>query len=135
MNTSTRNRATHATPRPAARLALGLLALVHAAVPAAGAIAGAWAADSLLGPGVTGPARVACLALAAVLTLAAVDRTVTDLTDRAHRRTYGLVHGPRSWSCEDCETRITARRWTPYEAAAFEAHVSDPAAHDCTAKP
>ncbi|MFD4020635.1 hypothetical protein [Streptomyces sindenensis] len=135
MNTSTRSHTPHATPRPTARFALALIALAQAAVPAAGAIAGAWAADSLLGQGVTGPARVACLALAAVLTLTAVDRTVIDLTDQTHRRTYGLVHGPRSWSCEDCGTRITARRWTPYEAAAFEAHVSDPAAHDCTTKP
>ncbi|MFF5809087.1 hypothetical protein [Streptomyces sp. NPDC012746] len=134
LTTTTRNRVTHTITRGKARAGLVALALVHTLAAPAAAVAGAWFAELHLTDGMTGMGRVVVLALAAVLALSAVDRTVTGWTERAHRHMYGRVHGPRSWSCADCGTQITARRWTPYDAATFETFLADPLAHGCDGK-
>ncbi|MEH0424749.1 hypothetical protein [Streptomyces sp. B21-083] len=131
MNTSTRNNVVHTITASSARLRLLGLGAVHMLVPAAASLAAAWFVEQQLADDVRGFARVACIVVAGIVALAAVDRTVTDLTEGAHRLAYGRLNGPRSWSCEDCGRTITARLWTPYEAAAFEAHLADPKAHDC----
>ncbi|MER7316263.1 hypothetical protein [Streptomyces halstedii] len=131
MNTSTRNNVAHTIPANSARLLLFIVGAVQMLVPAAAALAAAWFIEQQLADDVRGFARVACIVVAGIVALAAVDRTVTDLTEGAHRLAYGRLNGPRSWSCEDCGRTITARLWTPYEAAAFEAHLADPKAHDC----
>ena len=132
---SIRNRFMHAMTRPAARVGLVALGAVHTVVPLLDALAGAWFADRYLAANVTGAERVAYLAVAAVVALAAVDRTVCDATRRVHQGVHARVYGPRTWSCEDCGAYITAARWTPAEAAVFEEHLADPAAHGCNPAP
>lgn len=130
MKTGTRTKAlANAIPLGTARLRLLILGLVQIVVPAVAALAAAWVVEPQLAA--AGFARVACLVLAVVLALSAVDSLVTTATEGAYRRAYGRVHGPRSWSCEDCAREIRAHEWTPWEAAAFEAHLSDPRAHNC----
>ncbi|MGW2227473.1 hypothetical protein [Streptomyces formicae] len=134
MNTSTRNRVVHTIPAGAARLRLLAIGAANTLVPLAVAVAAAWFAEVQLADDLHGVTRIGWLVVVAVIGLSAADSLMHDATERAYRHAYGRIHGPRSWSCEDCGTHITARRWTPYDAAAFEALVSDPAAHDCTAK-
>ncbi|MDJ0345546.1 hypothetical protein QMK19_33920 [Streptomyces sp. H10-C2] len=131
MNTSSQSNVLHTIPAASARLLLLGLGLVHVAAAPAAALGAAWLLDAQLADHVRGFARVAYIVVVAIVALAAVDRTVTDLTEPAHRLAYGRLNGPRTWSCEDCGRTIAARLWTPYEAAAFEAHLADPAAHDC----
>jgi hypothetical protein len=131
VKTETRSRGAHPIPLGAARAALLTLGLVRAAVPAVAAVAAARGVETQLADSFHGLGRVAFLVLAAVVALSAVDSVVTELTERPYRLAYGRVHGPRSWSCEDCGREITARQWTPYDAAVFEAHLADPAAHHC----
>ncbi|MFI7142871.1 hypothetical protein ACIBQ5_35770 [Streptomyces massasporeus] len=131
MKTETRNRVAHTIPLRTARAGLLALGLVRAAVPAVAAVAAARVVETQLADHVHGLGRVAFLVLAAVVALFAIDSAVTELTERPYRRAYGRVHGPRSWSCEDCGREITARQWTPSDAAVFEAHLADPAAHHC----
>ncbi|MGN9821907.1 hypothetical protein ACTMUQ_42345 [Streptomyces sp. SD11] len=131
MNTSARNYVLHTITANSARLRLLGLGAVRMLVPAAAALGAAWLIEGQLADDVRGFARVAWIVIAGVVALAAADRMVTDLTERAHRLAYGRLNGPRSWSCEDCGRTITARLWTPYEAAAFEAHLADPQAHGC----
>ncbi|MET9934619.1 MULTISPECIES: hypothetical protein [unclassified Streptomyces] len=133
LNTSPRNRATHTITRGKARAGLTVLSLVHTLAPVAAAVAGGWFAQLYLAHGM-GAHRPVIVVLSAVLALSVVDRTVTGWTENAHRLMYGRIHGPRSWSCDNCRTRITARRWTPYDAATFEALLADPLAHDCGAR-
>ncbi len=130
MKTETRKNVVDATPLGTARLRLLALGLVRTAVPALAAVAAAWAVEPQLNA--DGFARVAYLALVAVIALSAVDNALVNATERAYRRAYGRVHGPRSWSCEDCGRQITAREWTPFDAVAFETHLADPRAHGCT---
>ncbi|GHH56167.1 hypothetical protein [Streptomyces candidus] len=131
MNTSTRNNVVHTITANSARLRLVGLGAVQVLVPSAAALAAAWFIEQQLAHDVRGFTRVAYIVLAGIAALSAADGTVTDLTERAQRLAYGRLNGPRSWSCEDCGRAIYARRWTPYEAAAFEAHLADPKAHDC----
>ncbi|WP_137235512.1 hypothetical protein [Streptomyces sp. BPSDS2] len=130
MMTKTRNTVVHPIPLGTARLRLLALGLARTAVPPLVAVVAAWAIAPQLNA--DGPARVAYLVLVAVVALSAVDNTLTNATERTYRRAYGRVHGPRSWSCEDCGHQITAREWTPYDAAVFETHLADPRAHGCT---
>ncbi|MGW2456772.1 hypothetical protein ACWCTA_36415 [Streptomyces sp. NPDC001704] len=130
MKTETRNDVVHTIPLGTARLRLLVLGLVRTAVPPLAALAVARVVEPQLNA--DGFARLAYLVLAAILALSAVDNVLTNATDRAYRRAYGRVHGPRSWSCEDCGRQITAREWTPFDAAAFETHLADPRAHGCT---
>lgn len=130
-----RHRITGALARPAVRVGLVALGIGQAAVPLAGAIVGALFADRYLAAHVTGGERLAYIAVAAVVVLAAVDRTVSDATHRLYQRVYASVYGPRTWSCEDCGAAITAERWSPGDALVFEQHLADPAAHGCNPAP
>lgn len=114
------------------RLGLAMLGAVGLAAPLAAAIGGAWFTEAQLADDVTGAARVAYVAVAAVVALAAVDSIVCNATRGLYRRLYASIHGPRTWSCEDCGASINADRWTPDEAATFEELLADPAAHRCT---
>lgn len=130
MKTETRNNVVHTIPLGTARLRLLVLGLVRTAVPPLAALAVARVIEPQLNA--DGFARLAYVVLAAIVALSAVDNVLTNATERAYRRAYGRVHGPRSWSCEDCGRQITAREWTPFDAAAFETHLADPRAHGCT---
>lgn len=129
----TRNRIAHTISRPATRAGLLALNVTRTAVPILAALLGAGVIEQQLAPDVTGLARVAYIALAAIVTGFAVDSAVSDLTDRAHRRLHARVYGQRSWWCEACGASITAHHWDTYDAAVFEQHLADPAAHGCTA--
>ncbi|MFK0296645.1 hypothetical protein ACIQU6_40095 [Streptomyces sp. NPDC090442] len=129
MKTETRTNATTA-PLGTARLRLLALGFVRTVVPVIVAITAAQATEQQLDA--SGFARVVYLVLVAVVVLAAVENALGEVTERAYRRAYGRVHGPRSWSCDDCGRAITAQEWAPYAAAAFETHLADPRAHACT---
>lgn len=119
----------------AARAALVGLGVLATVVPLAAAVLAAVVLDPQLAPGLPHWQHLAWTVTGAALVLAAVDSTLGRATAGLTRRLHGRVHGPRTWSCEDCGVGITAARWTPYEAAVFEEHLADPAAHGCTGTP
>ncbi|NUV64296.1 hypothetical protein [Streptomyces sp. CAI-85] len=115
-----------------ARAGLAALTTLGVAAPFTAAVLGGLVIEEQLAPGLPNWQHLAYTIGAAVMILSAVDTTLGRITHRTEQRLSGRIYGPRTWSCEDCPATITAHRWTPYDAAAYEQLLADPAAHGCT---